>query len=174
MPSEFDIQYAFEQTRVLYEPDRRIDTFGSTQFEFQIISELMDSVDCCRVRNGRIEAHKPVIMRPDGLANFDFDGFGPRAEAFASWLKENISEIAFFKYGFSFKRFEVEEHIVHESVEMITGKLVEETRVSGNPMRAVILGVDDAWEISLLKFTVDMIVKSRSINQFDFKRRGLL
>ena len=42
------------------------------------------------------------------------------------------------------------------------------------PMRAVIQGVDDTWEISLLKFTVEMIEKSKSINEFDFKRRGLL
>jgi hypothetical protein len=41
-------------------------------------------------------------------------------------------------------------------------------------MQAIIQGVDDTWEISLLKFTVEMIAKSRGINLFDFKRRGLL
>ena len=41
-------------------------------------------------------------------------------------------------------------------------------------MRAVIQGVDDAWEVCLLKFTVEMIAKSRGINEFDFKRRGLI
>ena len=138
MPSEFDIQYALEQTRVLHEPDRRIDTFGSTQFEFQIVSELMDTVSTCRVRQGRIEAHKPLLFRPDhNLAGFDFDGFSPEAQAFGAWLKDT-------------------------------------TRADGNPMRAIIQGVDDTWEISLLKFTVDMIAKSQGINVFDFKRRGLL
>jgi hypothetical protein len=38
----------------------------------------------------------------------------------------------------------------------------------------VISGVDETWEISLLKFTVEMIEKSQKINLFDFKRRGLL
>ena len=37
-----DIQYALETTEVLHEPDRRIDTFGDTRFEFRMISELMD------------------------------------------------------------------------------------------------------------------------------------
>ena len=45
---------------------------------------------------------------------------------------------------------------------------------SANPLAAVIHGVDDAWEICLLKFTVEMIGKSQGINVFDFKRRGLL
>ncbi|MFZ4594780.1 MAG: hypothetical protein ACOYOF_11020 [Verrucomicrobiaceae bacterium] len=175
MPSEFDIQYALEQTRVLHEPDRRIDTFGSTQFEFQIVSELMDTVSTCRVRQGRIEAHKPLLFRPDhNLAGFDFDGFSPEAQAFGAWLKDNIQQIAILKYGFSFRKTDVTEEVVHESIEEVTGKLLATTRADGNPMRAIIQGVDDTWEISLLKFTVDMIAKSQGINVFDFKRRGLL
>ncbi len=174
MPSEFDIQYALENTHVLYEPDRRIDTFGSTQFEFEIVSELMDSIDTVRVRSGRIEAQKPMILRADANADFDFEGFSPKAEAFGRWLKENIHNLALLRYGFTFSRVEIAEHVVHESMANVCGKLVDDTRASGNPMRAVIQGVDDTWEISLLKFTVEMIEKSKSINEFDFKRRGLL
>lgn len=175
MPTEFDIQYALENTHVLYEPDRRIDTFGTTQFEFQIVSELMDAIDTVRIRNGRIEAQKPLILRadPEG-ADFDFDGFGPQAQAFGHWLKQNIHQLALLRYGFSFSRKDISEHLVHEPMDQVCGKLVEETRSSGNPMRAVIQGVDDTWEISLLKFTVEMIEKSKRINEFDFKRKGLL
>lgn len=174
MPSEFDIQYALEQSRVVHEPDRRIDTFGSTQFEFQVVTELMDAVNACRVREGRIEAHKPVIVRPEGMGDFDFDGFSPEARAFGDWLKANIQDVALLKYGFTFRMAEVKESVVHEPLEAVTGKLLDQVRADGNPMRAIILSVDDAWEISLLKFAVDMIGKSRGINLFDFKRRGLL
>ena len=174
MHSESDIQYALDMTTVLHEPDRRIDTFGNTQFEFQLVTELMDEVNQVRIRNGRIEAEKPVIFRPDGIAGFDFEGFGPEAEKFGAWLKEHAHRIALFQYGFHFRKNDMSEEIVHESIEDVTGKLVAETRSSGNPMRAVIQCVDDAWEICLLKFTVEMIAKSRGINEFDFKRRGLL
>ena len=64
-----DISYAMESTRVLHEPDRRIDTFGSTNFEFSLVSELMDSVDVVRVREGRIEAERPRILKPEGYEN---------------------------------------------------------------------------------------------------------
>ena len=172
--TEFDIQYALENTQVVYEPDRRIDTFGNTEFEFLLVSELMDAVNTCRIREGRIEAHKPMILRPDGLAHFDFEGFSEEASAFGRWLKQNIENLAILRYGFSFKRVEIHEHTVNEPVQAVLGKLVSETRASGNPMRAIIHGVDDTWEISLLKFTVDMIAKSQGINIFDFKRRGLI
>ena len=58
--------------------------------------------------------------------------------------------------------------------ELVEGRLVEEAVRAGDPMSAVIAGVDDTWEISLLRFTVEMIQKSSGINIFDFKRRGLL
>ena len=56
MYSADDIQYALETTEVLLEPDRRIDTFGTTVFEFYLISELMDSINEVRVRRGNIQA----------------------------------------------------------------------------------------------------------------------
>jgi hypothetical protein len=174
MPSEFDIHYALEHTHVLHEPDRRIDTFGSTQFEFQVVSELMDGVNTCRVREGKIEAHKPVILKPDLHAEFDFDGFGPQGAAFGDWLREHAPNLAFLKYGFRFLRTEITEQIVHESLDEVTGKLRGEVRRNGNPLLAIIQTVDDTWEVSLLKFTVEMIAKSQGINVFDFKRRGLL
>lgn len=175
MPAtEFDIHYALEQTQVLYEPDRRIDTFGNTQFEFCLVSELMDAANTCRVREGRIEAHKPLILRPEAGVQFDFEGFSAEASAFGQWLRQNIQNLAILRYGFSFRKTDVTEHIIHEPPEVLCGKLVDEAKAAGNPMRAVIQGVDDTWEISLLKFTVEMIEKSHGINLFDFKRRGLL
>lgn len=174
MPTEFDIQYALENTQVLHEPDRRIDTFGSTQFEFQIVTELMDTVGAVRVREGRIEAEKPLILRPELPGDFDFEGFSPEAAAFGDFLKTNLHKLAILKYGFKFRKGEISEQIVHESMESVCGKLLADIRTTGNPMRAVIQGVDDTWEICLLKFTVEMIEKSQNINLFDFKRRGLI
>ncbi len=176
MHTEYDIQYAIENTRVLHEPDRRIDTFGSTQFEFQIVTELMDTVNATRIRTGKITAEKPLIVRPDpeAVASFDFDGFGPQGPAFGEFLRDNIQRLALLKYGFKFRMADMTEEVVHEPMEAVCGKLLEDIRISGNPLRAVIAGVDDTWEICLLKFTVEMIEKSQQINLFDFKRRGLL
>ena len=53
-------------------------------------------------------------------------------------------------------------------------RILDQVVSSGDPMTAVIYGVDDTWEISLLQFTVQLIHSSRETNLFDFKRRGLL
>ena len=45
-----DFQYALENTQVLLEPKRKIDTFGSTRFRFHILTESMDRIDEIKVR----------------------------------------------------------------------------------------------------------------------------
>lgn len=172
--SESDVHYALETTRVLHEPDRRIDTFGATEFRFILVSELMDQINQVRIRTGRIQAERPRILRPEPYNELSFEGFGEQAEAFHQWLKANAGSVALLQYGFSFKKSEVEESLVHEQIEALQDRLVQDAVRSGNPAQAVISGVDDTWEISLLKFTVEMIQKSSGINIFDFKRRGLL
>ncbi|RYD36931.1 MAG: hypothetical protein EOP86_04690, partial [Verrucomicrobiaceae bacterium] len=82
MYSEDSIQYALETTEVLHEPDRRIDTFGTTSFQFHLISELMDDVSQVRVRSGQIHAERPTILKPEPYSDLEFEGFGDQAHAF--------------------------------------------------------------------------------------------
>ena len=174
MYSADDIQYALETTQVLYEPDRRIDTFGNTRFEFQLLSELMDSVGQVRIRTGEVEANRPTIIRPEPYQDIEFEGFGDDAKRFEEYLAEHGGTLALMKYGFQFRRGEVREELLHDSLDAVRERVVDDARRVGNPMRAVLEGVDDAWEISVLRFAVEMVEKSHGINVFDFKRRGLL
>lgn len=174
MYSEDDIQYALEATEVVYVPDRRIDTFGSTSFQFHLISELMDRPQQVRVRSGKIHAERPRLLRPEPYSELDFEGFGEQAAAFRAWLKRRPGAAALLRYGFSFQKSDVSAYLLHDCIAAVSDRIIAETRHSGDPMTAVIHGVDDTWEICLLKFTIDMIEKSHKINVFDFKRRGLL
>ena len=94
MYSADDIQYALEATEILLEPDRRIDTFGSTSFEFHLISELMDTVGETRVREGVLHADRPTIIRPEAYAELAFEGFGEQAQAFSEWLRDNANDLS--------------------------------------------------------------------------------
>lgn len=178
MPSQDDIQYAMETTRVLHEPDHRIQTFGETRFEFQLISEPMDQVGKVRIRTGEVEAMKPRILRPEPYRDVELEGFDDNArvrfDAMVEKFKEQGRDLAFLQYGFRFKRGAVNEELVHDSIDAVRERVMEEIRRSGNPARAIIEGVDDTWEISILKFSFEMILRSHEINAFDFKRKGLI
>lgn len=174
MLSPDHFQYAMETTKVLHEPDRRIDTFGATRFEFEILSENMDRVGQVCIRRGSVEAEKPQLIKPEGFNDIELDGFDPKVLRVIEHFKDKGMDLSFLQYGFNFKRSEVSSDIIHDRIENVCDRALESVRVSGNPSLAVILGVDDAWEVGVMKFTIEMIMKSREINQFDFKRRGLL
>jgi hypothetical protein len=78
------------------------------------------------------------------------------------------------QYGFQIRRGEVHEELIHDSLDAVRERALEDIRRSGNPSLAIIEGVDDAWEICVLKFSFEMILRSHEINAFDFKRRGLI
>jgi len=178
MPSQDDIQYAMETTRVLHEPDHRIQTFGETRFEFQLLSEPMDQVGNVRIRTGEVEAMKPRILRPEPYRDIELEGFDDNArarlDALISRLRDEGKDLAFLQYGFRFKRGAVSEELVHDSIDSVRARVLEDIRRTGNPSRAIIEGVDDTWEVSILKFSFEMILRSHEINSFDLKRKGLI
>lgn len=162
-------------TRVLYVPDRRIDSFGDTRFNFRLITEPMDEVGVCRIRSGWVEASRPRIVRPAALRGVETEGFSAAAARFFEWMEANgVSMAPLFKYGFCFSRSDVQEEMVHDSAREVEDRVLQEALSSGDPFRAVIAGVDDAWEVSLLSFMMEMIQQSHEINLFDFRRRGLI
>ncbi len=85
-----------------------------------------------------------------------------------------MRNVAVLRYGFQFRKTDVTENTFRESLDSVTARTKERVENSGEPLSAVIQGVDDAWEVCLLKFTIDMIERSAGGNVGDFKRRGLI
>ena len=174
MLNEDTIQYAIENTQVIVAPQRRIATFGDTSFRFFLVTELMDSANQVRVRDGRLHAERPQIITPGHIHHMLVEGFGENAEDFAGWLKENAPQLAILKYGFQFRKTDISNEVVHDPLADVVGRLRAQVEASDDPLSAVIHGVDEGWEICLLKFAADMIQESSGGNMGDFRKRGLI
>jgi hypothetical protein len=172
--TEDDFQYAIENTRVILAPERQIATFGSTSFRFYLISELMDQVNEIRVRDGRIHAERPQILTPEHYSRLLLEGFGEKAARYADMLRERMANMAVLRYGFQFRKTDVVENRVRDTMEAVIERTRNQVERSEEPLSAVIQGVDDAWEVCLLKFTIDLIERSSGGNMGDFRRRGLV
>ena len=172
--TEDDFQYAIENTRVILAPQRKIASFGSTSFRFYLISELMDQVNEIRVRDGRIHAERPQILTPEHYCRLLLEGFGEKAEKYVEQLRERPRDMAVLRYGFQFRKTDVVENTVRESMDAVVERTRRQVENSDEPLSAVIQGVDDAWEVCLLKFTIDLIERSSGGNMGDFQRRGLV
>jgi len=171
---EDDFQYAMENTRVVRQPVQAIQTFGTTTFRFLLVTELMDQVNQVRVRDGRIHAERPSIMSPHHFSKLLLDGFSENAREYADWLEEHGQDMRFLRYGFQFKKTDINEEIVHAPMVDVIGRLGERMDGWDDPMSTLIEGVDAAWEVCLLKFSVDLIQRSAGENLGEWKRRGLL
>ena len=169
-----DIEYAIENTQVILAPERQIATFGNTSFEFHLISELMDRVDQVRIRTGRIEAERPKILSPEYFCRMMLEGFGEKAQEYVERLREHVQQIAVLRYGFQFRKSGVTEETVSASLQSVIDRTRRVVESASDPNGAIIHGVDEAWEVCLLKFTIEMIERSAGENIGDFKRRGLI
>jgi hypothetical protein len=169
-----DFDYAIENTQVILAPECQIATFGSTSFNFFLISELMDRVDQVRVRNGKIHAERPQILTPEHYCRLLLEGFGEKAQHFIDQLRENARNIAVLRYGFQFRKTDVTEETIRDSIDAVISRTRHRVESANEPLSAIIHGVDDAWEVCLLKFTIDMIERSSGGNIGDFRKRGLI
>lgn len=169
-----DFDYAIENTQVILAPEQQIATFGTTSFQFYLISELMDRVDRVRVRNGKIHAERPQILAPEHFSRLLLEGFGEKAQRYADQLREYARNIAVLRYGFQFRKTNVAEETICDSIDAVITRTKRRVEDAQEPLSAVIQGVDDAWEVCLLKFTIDMIERSAGGNLGDFRKRGLI
>lgn len=169
-----DIEYALDNTQVILAPERQIATFGNTSFEFHLISELMDTVGQVRVRTGRIDAERPQILSPEYFSRMLLEGFGEQAQQYAERLRERARQIAVLRYGFQFRKSNVSEITVSERLESVIERTRRAVEQSSDPRGAIIQGVDEGWEVCLLKFTIELIERSAGENLGDFKKRGLI
>jgi hypothetical protein len=167
-----DFHYAMEQTEVIQAPERRLSTFSVSMLSYYLVTEDMDQVNVSRVREGSIEAAQPQIITPGNFSRLMLEGFGEQASRLAEALSEQ--RIGFLKYGFTVRKNDIRTYEAHEPVDAVIARVKSEVALKYDPLSVIIKGVDDAWEVCLLKFMMDMAGASGEKNLRDLRERGLL
>lgn len=174
MFQDHDFQYAMENTRIVVAPQSAIETFGTTRFHFHLVSELLDELNTVRVRSGTIEAERPRILTAQHFSHILLEGFGDEARDFADWMESNASMAKILRYGFQLRKTNLVEKTLKEPMDDTLGRIEADLRRGDDPFAALIAGVDDVWEVCLLKFSMEMIQRSAVDNVAEWKRRGLV
>ena len=95
---DFDRWYAAKSARFLVEPSHRLATFGNTLVNYHLVSELDDHPGKVRIREGRLEAHQPLVITPH-FQETEFEGLGDEAREYFNFLKENEERLRVLRYG---------------------------------------------------------------------------
>ncbi len=172
--SPFDFWYALNNTEIVISPSGRLETFGSTVVNYHLLTELMDSANQVRIREGRLQAYRPEIVTPQSFAQQSAEGFGEEGDKYLQWLKENEQDLVILKYGFMLKKEDIRQYVVHDSMLMAIDQVKKNIAEKDDPLSALLVGVDKPWEVCLLKLMVEVTQNSILGNVRDLQKHRLL
>lgn len=170
-----DFWYAVNNTEIISTPAQHLETFGTTTLNYHLVSELMDVTNQVRVREGRMLAAQPKIITPQAYAETFMEGFGEEANRYIDWLRQNESEsnLHILQYGYSLKQESFSEHVITGDLKTVVKRVEEETKAKNDPLSAVVIGVDEPWDVCLVKLFWEVIRSSAKTNISDMNNRHL-
>ena len=166
---QFDFWYAVRNTKIVHHPSRALETFGETRINYRHLAELPDNPGKIRIREGRLEAHKPAIITPEAYAQQNLEGFGEEARKYLDFLKEHKEQIRILQYGYCLSQEAFSEQIVTDSLEAVTARVVADVAMTKDDFATVIQGVDDPWDVSLIHFFWLHVNASAPVNVREFE-----
>ena len=172
-PSQFDFWFAVNNTEIVVPPKRHIETFGNTIINYHMVSELMDSVGKVRVREGRMQALRPQIITPSSYSTLMLEGFGEQAQQYLEWLKEHEDTVRILRYGYTLKQEAFSEQVLTDTAEAVLERVKLEVATKQDPFAAVIKGVDDPWDVCLVRLFWTVIQNSAQANIRELHERRM-
>jgi hypothetical protein len=174
--SDEKIEYAISHTVVLRPPKQTLSTFGTTNIYYYLLTEpsykeLVEGEGETVVREGRVRAEKPKVVTPYYLANVE--GFSEHAKRYLNMIAREYGPYTRGLF-YGYKNEPKELNIVSSDMDSVVRKLADKIDMEGDRLATIIKGVDELWDVSLLKFIFDMTRYSLDSNVFELDRNGLL
>lgn len=170
------IRQAVKHTQILRVPKQKLSTFGTTNIYYYLItepvySELAGGARETVIREGKVIVERPRIVTPYYLSRLE--GFSLEARRYFDDLIKAYGANApglFYTYRNESKGLT----IVSSDLLSVAAKLNADIDRRGDPLSAIIRGEDELWDVSLLKFIVEITRESLSENLLQMGARGLL
>ena len=168
-----DIWFAARSTKIVYMPHKLLETFGASRVEYLVVSEDLDRPGALTIRTGEVTAERPRIITPAYFARRLTDNFGEDARRYLEEVVSRDVNARFLEYGLRFGKNEhKEEHVSGNPME-VAEQAAAEAQDNWEALRGVLVGPDDAWEVSLMHFLTEMVRKSLPAHARNLARQGL-
>ena len=176
MDTEESWRRAIEQTWVVRFPKQRLATFGSTNIAYYVVTEpVYQEIDPANregvVRTGRVVAERPTVVTPTYALNLR--GFSPEAYEYMRHEAVRSGPNApgvLYQYRNEAGKMEIVGGVPREIAHRIGADLDRKKE----DLSVVMVGVDELWDVALLKFVYEFTSSSLSGNVQDLQSRGML
>ena len=167
---------AIERSWIVRFPKQHLATFGISNIEYYVVTEpIYQDVDSDKkegvVRTGKVISQKPAVVTPtyimnvQGFSSEAYDDFretarkvGPNSQGILYQNKNEVSKM----------------DIVGGTPSQIAQKISEDLDSRKEDMSVVMVGVDELWDVALLKFIYEFTSSSIAGNVQEFQSRGML
>ena len=173
---DIKIQEAVERSEILRAPKQSLTTFGTTNIYYYLVTEpayaeLAPNTKETVIREGRVIAEKPRIVTPYYLSSLE--GFSDNARRyFDSLVQQYGHNVQGLLYAYRNEPKEM--NIVSDNLRAVVAKLNEDLDKRNDPLTTIIKGMDEMWDIALIKFIFEMTQRSVDNNVRQMGARGLL
>ena len=175
--NEGRLNEALRLTRVVRLPKQHLATFGVTRLHYYVVTKPLyqelapGGGEETVVREGTVVAERPAMVTPAYMLSLE--GFGDDARRYMEGLVQRLgpnSPGLLYQYRNEPAGME----IVGDEVVTVAQRVAGDLDSRGEDMAAVIQGVDELWDVSLLKFIYEYTAASLSSNLGEMRSMGLL
>ncbi|MFC1935730.1 hypothetical protein ACFLX9_03090 [Chloroflexota bacterium] len=176
MDAEERIARAAYLTKVVRAPKQHLATFGSSRLDYYIVTEpaykeWSPDEDESVIRHGTITSNLPTLATPHYMLNLD--GFSEDAYRYMATLAQ--------RYGpnspgilYQYKNEPGKLDIVSGKVQDVADRVAGDLSTTKQDSAVVITGLDELWDVSLLKFIYEYTGRSAISNAQEMEAMGLL
>ncbi len=170
------LEEAVRLTRVVRLPRQHLATFGVTRLRYYVVTkplyrDLVPGKEEAVVREGSVVSERPAMVTPSYMLNLE--GFGDDARRYMEGLVRRLgpnSPGLLYQYRNEPAGME----IVGDEVSVVAERVARDLDGRNEDLASVIQGVDELWDVSLLKFMYEYTAASLSSNLREMQAMGLL
>jgi hypothetical protein len=167
------IRHTIEHTEIIRAPHQTIATFGLTVVHYYLLTEpvytdILPSQRETVIREGRVKSERPKIVTPYYLGQL-FQGF-EHGEEYAKFLAQSYGShhpSLLYCYQNELTGVDITSTPWEEVAQAIDERSGQENLIT------IIKGVDELWDVSLIKFIQEFTLNSSLQNIRDFEARRL-
>jgi hypothetical protein len=174
--AERRIWKAIQLTHVVRPPKQHLATFGATNLKYYLVSEpsykdLVPGEEESVIREGKVVSQRPTIVTPAYMMNLE--GFGEDAR---KYMESMVRRFGPNSPGllYQYRNEPGGLDIVGGQVYAVAQRIANDLDQRGVDSAVVILGIDDLWDVSILKFIYEYTAASVASNVGEIQAMGLL
>jgi hypothetical protein len=120
-----------------------------------------------------MKAARPQIVTPEAYAQTFLEGFGEEARRYVDWLREHEKDLRILQYGYRLSQESFSEEIVNDPLKTVVERVERDVKKSADPFRAVLVGVDEPWDVCLVKLFWEVVQASGRANVMQLEQRRM-